>query len=43
MTGAASQDNTYSSYVQTNPRIAVLTSSSGGQVQEQLDDSVVGP
>lgn len=36
-------DNTGSSSAQTNPRIAVLSSNSGGHVQALLDDSVVGP
>lgn len=43
MTGPASSDNTGSSSVQTNPRIAVLTSNSGEHVQALLDDAVVAP
>lgn len=43
MTRPTSSDNTGSSSVQINPRIAVLTSNSGGHVQALLDDSVVGP
>jgi phosphoribosylglycinamide formyltransferase 1 len=42
-TSASPRDETSSSSFGASPRIAVLTSNSGGHVQALLDDAVVGP